>query len=77
MLYQFDIDNYLDELMNEYIDELSEKAKEIDNNFNVDDINEILEEVDIYEEEDFFKIILNNKLSRNLEEKAITKIIKI
>lgn len=76
-LYQFDINNYLDELINEYIEELSEKAKEIDKDFNINNIDEILDKVDIHEKEDFFKIILNNKISRNLEEKAKTKIIKI
>lgn len=77
LLYKFDINNYLDELINEYIEELSEKAEAIYKDFNIDNINEILDEVNIEDEDDFFKIILNNKLSRNLEEKAKNKIIKI
>ena len=76
-LYQFDINNFLDELIKKYIEELSEKATEIDEDFNINDIDEILDEVDINDEDDLFKIILNNKLSRNLKEKATTKIVKI
>jgi hypothetical protein len=78
-LFEF-VNYYLDIYINEYIENFLQKIKEIDNNFKISNFKEILENIEsLKEEEDIFKIILNNKLSRKLDkkEKEKAKIIKI
>jgi hypothetical protein len=76
-LYNFSISDYLDELINKYIEELLEKAHKIDSEFNIYDIKEVLDNIDYLNVEDLLKIILNNKLSNKLDKKLKIKKIKI